>query len=301
MGMQGSRPRGRRAPAAIHSFPLAPGVPLRLAFAAPLPPDAPRPPFYQRGTSLVGAIMVTLLIILAMWSINVRTPQKPRFKGTLVLDLKSDEDKADTSAKQVQTNVQPREAQPRPNTPTPPTPVPPPPRPSPLPVVHPYYIPLTKDENDSADIGRLPHAGLRSGAQEASTGGPGDSKPIGNAPDGSPLYKAEWYREPTDAELGFYLPKNQHLSGVGIIACKTIDHHHVDDCIELGSFPPGSHFASAVRQAAWQFLVRAPRRGGKELVGTWVAIKITYHSHPEDEDKSEDTPKQPADSTYIPY
>lgn len=279
---------------------------MRLAFATPLPPDTPRPPFYQRGTSLVAAIVVTLLIILAMWSINVRTPLKPRFKGTLVLDLKSDEDNADASAKQVQTKVQPRqETQPRPTTPTPPTPVPPPPRPSPLPIVHPYYIPLTKDENDSADIGRLPHAGLRSGAQQASTGGLGDSKPIGNAPDGQPLYKAEWYRRPTNAELDFYLPKNKEIHGSGVIACKTIDHHHVDDCVELGSFPAGSHLASAARQAAWQFLVRAPRRGGKELVGSWVSIEIDYdvlfkgqERHPDEED---DVPKQPANSTYIPY
>jgi protein TonB len=248
---------------------------LRLALTIPAPSDTPRPPLSQRATSFVLAVGVTLLIMLAMWSMNVKTPERPRFKGSVLLDFKPEPDTPDTSKKQVAAKPQPQEAQPE--TPTPPKAVPPPPPPPPLPLVHPYYIPLTREENVAADISRLPHAGPRSvGAQDASAGAPGDSKPIGKAPDGQPLYAAQWYREPTNAELAFYLPKNKEIRGEGVIACKTIDHHHVDDCVELGSVPSGSHLASAVRQAAWQFLVRAPRLGGKELVGTWVRITITY-------------------------
>jgi protein TonB len=235
-----------------------------------------------------------------MWSINVRTPEKPRFKGTTLIDLQPDADKEDASKQQVKTQ-QRQETQAQP-TPTPPQPAPPPPRPSPLPIVHPYYIPLTKEENDTADIGRMAHAGPRGGG--AQSGSPGDAKPIGTAPDGSPLYAAEWYREPTNAELGFYLPKNREIHGSGLIACKTIDHHHVDDCVELGSIPSQSHLASAARQAAWQFLVRAPRLGGRELVGSWVRIRIDYDVTIQGQDRAErsDEPqKQPADSTYIPY
>lgn len=246
-----------------------------------MPRGTVRPPLRQRAASFVLAVVVTLIMVLAMWSLNGGVSERPRFKGTTLLDFKPDADTPDTSSKQAP-KPQPRhEAEAAPTRPTPPRPTPPPPPVSPLPVIHPYYIPLTREENDSADISKLPHGSPRvasaQGAGQASTGeGPGDSRRVGNAPDGSPLYKAEWVRRPTNAELDFYLPKNKEIHGVGVVACKTVAGHHVEDCVELGSIPTASHLAGAVRQAAWQFLVRAPRRGGKELVGAWVYIEITY-------------------------
>ncbi|HEY1604139.1 MAG TPA: hypothetical protein VGF77_00905 [Allosphingosinicella sp.] len=291
-------PPGEWRASGRNPFSFFSGVHLRLAFTSTAPPDNPRPPLSRRATALILALVVTFLLVLGLWSLNGRAPERPRFKGGVVLDFKPDADNEDASAKKEQTKAQPRqEPQVRP------TPTPPPPRPSPMPVVHPYYIPLTKEDNDSADIGRLPHAGPRSaGTQQASNGAPGDSKPVGTAPDGTPLYRAQWYREPTNEELGFYLPKNKEIHGIGLIACRTIDHHHVDDCVELGSDPPGSHLAGAARQAAWQFLVRAPRLGGKELVGSWVRIEIDYDYRIANRaDRSDQPPTQPANSTYIPY
>jgi len=92
-----------------------------------------------------------------------------------------------------------------------------------------------------------------------------------------PLYAAEWYREPTSRELAFYLPKRMpEGGGWGVIACKTAPRHRVSDCVVLGNGPAGSGLGRAVLNASWQFLVRAPRRGGKELVGEWVRIRINY-------------------------
>ena len=120
----------------------------------------------------------------------------------------------------------------------------------------------------ASDISKLPKASDGSGMA--------DSKVVGRGPNGELLYAAEWAREPTDAELSGYLPKNAP-EGYGLIACRTIPQDRVDDCIELENHPAGSHLASAVRQAAWQFRVRPPRKGGKLLVGEWVQIRIDYY------------------------
>jgi protein TonB len=105
---------------------------------------------------------------------------------------------------------------------------------------------------------------------------------VGKAPNGEPLYAAEWYRRPRDAELAPYRSRRALGPGWGQIICRTIANHRVEDCQEVGESPRGSGYAGGVRQAAWQFLVRAPRVGGKELVGTWVSIRITYSNAAEE-------------------
>jgi protein TonB len=125
------------------------------------------------------------------------------------------------------------------------------------------WIEMSKDELAAADISHLPSAGA---------GGEGDSEVVGHGPNGDALYAAEWAREPSDAEISGYWPHN--ASGWGLVACKTMPNDRVDDCVELDQSPRGSHLASAVRQAAWQFRVRPPRKGGRALIGAWVRILI---------------------------
>ena len=116
------------------------------------------------------------------------------------------------------------------------------------------------------------------------TGAGKDSGPVygpvlgkSTGPGGEPLYQAEWQTEPTHAQLSFYMPKTgAPKDSWAEIACRTIERYHVDDCVELGESPPGSGLSRGVRNAAWQFLVRPPRIGGKVLVGAWVRIRIDF-------------------------
>ena len=111
---------------------------------------------------------------------------------------------------------------------------------------------------------------------QASGGGEG----AGDGPDGAHLYRADWYRKPTDAELAPYLTRGTPPGAWGEIACRTIDRYHVEDCRELGESPPGSGLSRALRQAGWQFLVRPPRVDGKAQIGTWVRIHFSFTRAP---------------------
>lgn len=223
-------------------------------------------------SGLALALAIEILLLLAFLGLDFR-PKRPEFEGGKLstFDLAASEEKTDASKAQ----------QPAPATPKPPHPVPPTIKPKIILPERPLdLLPLSREEMQAADIAHLgtnaPGAELAQG--NAAVGNvPGDSERVGTAPNGEPLYRAEWYREPSGTELNAYLPKTMpEGGGWGLIACRTVARYHVDDCVELGQGPPGSHLAGAVRQAAWQFLVRPPRVGGKTLVGTWVRIRIDY-------------------------
>jgi len=225
-----------------------------------------RPSARRRAVSLFLALGIEILLLLAFLGLDF-TPRRPEFQGGTLstFDLASDEESTASKAQK-----------PAPATHQTPRPV--------LPAIKPKQIlpprPLdllvmSKEELESADIAKL--GSNAPGSQLAQGNAPGDSERVGTGPNGEPLYAAEWYREPTNQELSTYLPKTMpEGGGWGLVACRTIARYHVDDCIELGQGPPGSHLAGAVRQAAWQFLVRPPRVGGKVMVGEWVRIRIDY-------------------------
>lgn len=139
------------------------------------------------------------------------------------------------------------------------------------------FIEMSRTDLARADIGKMPTApapATGSESAEASAGGSGRAG--GDGPGGARLYNAEWYREPTRAELSTYLPTGGIAGQWGIIACRTIDNYHVEDCRELDESPRGSGLARALRQAAWQFLIRPPRINGKPMLGTWVRIRFDF-------------------------
>jgi len=207
------------------------------------------------------ALAVNGALLLALLTLGViPLPQQKPSRATIVDLIPESHSRAATS--------QPRSAPTKPAPKPPPIILPvkptiaPPPRPS---KKSQPWIEMSSDQMAAADLRNLPQG----------NSGEGDSEEVGRGPHGEILYAAEWAREPTDAELSGYLPRNAP-DGWGLIACKTIPGNRVDDCIELGQSPAGSHLASAVRQAAWQFHVRPPRKGGRPMIGEWVRIKIDY-------------------------
>jgi protein TonB len=136
------------------------------------------------------------------------------------------------------------------------------------------WIQLSREEFAATDISKM--ARHPAEASNDSSAGTGAAYGPGEGPGGARLYRAEWYREPSDAEMATYLPHRDISGGWAEIACKTIEHFHVEDCRELGESPPGSGLSRALRQAAWQFLVRPPRIDGKPLIGGWVRIHFDF-------------------------
>ena len=165
-------------------------------------------------------------------------------------------------------------AAPRPAATVPPPPIPPKPTPPEHWVLNPELQNFNLAEVPRASSGQQQAQGTADAGAAAGEGA-GSSETVGTAPGGGKLFAAEWYREPTNAELGTYLPATRTV-GWGEVACRTVARFRVEDCQELGQSPPGSGLSRAVREASFQFLVRPPRVNGRTLVGSWVRIHIDF-------------------------
>ncbi|MEQ7872783.1 hypothetical protein ABDK56_02085 [Sphingomonas sp. ASV193] len=227
-------------------------------------------PTRRRLSGMALAILVNLAVLLLLIGLRTVVPMasvgKPN--GTITtLDLGRDEQPAADKAA-------PQKAQRRVTPPV----VPPPPVASPSKVAAPKSPPTTLLKMSASDMAAADISNLGSNKPG---GGPGDSDAVGTGPNGETLYAADWLRRPTDAELGGYLPANA-ADGFGEVACKTYPGFRVDDCQEIGE-TPGSRLARAVRQAAWQFKVKPPKKNGQFMVGSWVLIRIDYSGRRRDD------------------
>lgn len=227
-----------------------------------------RPPLERRASGLALALAVNLGLLLLLLTLGRFAPEVKKASQALIVDLVRESHRAASP-----TNSKVAE-KPSTHARTKPPKSPPIVLPSRATIVVPRarpakpapFIEMSSAELAAADLRNVPQGG---------SGSAGDSEVVGAGPHGEVLYAAEWARRPTDAELSGYLPPNAP-EGFGLVACRTIPGDRVDDCIELDQQPHGSHLASAVRQAAWQFRVRPPRKNGVPLVGSWVRIEIDY-------------------------
>ena len=249
-------------------------------------------PDRRRTVSFVLALVVEVLLILVLllFGPHLTPAPKPEPRRATSFSLSPSEKEAATAPEhrtKAHAAAKPASGATTPIPPMPPVITPPkvPTPPAALPGVLPIQL-------GASDISKLKSSASNDDGAETGT----DSKLAygpGEGPGGQPLYNAEWYREPTDAQLNGYLPKGAPPNSWALIACQTMPQFHVDNCRSLGESPVGSGLGRAMREAAWQFLVRPPRRGGKVLVGAWVKIRIDFTLRPAKADKSENGPQLP--------
>jgi len=240
--------------------------------------------FRTRATSALLTLLLIALMLLMLLRMGILPPLVSQVVQPTVLKLlppqRSGASPSHSAAKEKQaprsgSRHVPVKVAPTAKAPKPPV-VPPPPVTLP-------WIQMSHEQFAASDISKIPtHPaptkdsgdggnGSGSGHNNGSTYGPGAG------PGGEQLFNVEWYTRPTDAQLAFYLPKNRTVeSGYGEVACKMIDHYHVEDCTEIGE-TPGSGFGRTVREAAWQFLIRPPRINGTPQIGSWVRIRIDWN------------------------
>lgn len=236
----------------------------------------------RRGAGLALAVGIELLIVLLLLSLSFgRSEPERKFVPIASFDVSAPPAPDETPEQQPEpaSASAPEQAEPQPDDAEPMSP-PVTPLPSAIPVprlnVPPQPAPTpTPSPTPTSRIGAVVRSDNNYGPADTGNSRGEDSPVVGTAPDGSPLYAARWYREPTDGELAGYL-STASSTGWGLIACRTAPNWRVEDCTIVDEYPNGSGIARATQAAAWQFKVRPPRLAGQYQVGSWVRIRIDY-------------------------
>ena len=237
----------------------------------------------RRALGLGLTLAIEALLLLVLLTLGSETRRGVEATRTTVISLPAEQDREEAAEARRPEPRRRAEARPEPQRPQPqepPAPQPAQPPATPAPPAPSGIIPMrfSLAPPNPLRLRERPAAPTRpvSGPPDVRSAMMRDTARVGTAPNGEPLYAAEWYREPDDRMMRAYL-SGARGPGWGLIACRTAPEFRVEDCVALDEYPAGSQITRSALAAAWEFRVRPPRRGGQVLVGSWVRIRIDYH------------------------
>ena len=266
---------GLLRPVAIWLRPVAvapTGAPMRLASLLPLS-DPDHPDRRRRVISFLLTLAAHLLLLLLLVRLAPPFVKMTKSGGQLIsFTVAPEAEEAATQARQVTKTTHTRAT-------SLPTPTVPPPKILLHDKAAPWVLTPGLEKFDVRQVPPSPQpspAPSDASASDEANGNSSGDRPVAYGPGGQPLYDAQWLREPTDAELAFYLKRARPGPGYAMIGCQMVARYHVTNCFPIEE-TLGSGLARAMVEASWQFQVLPPRIGNRMELGTWVRIRFTFH------------------------